>query len=78
MKEFEYPESPLHSYHHDHPKIENINEQVLKPSQRIADKVAAVIGGWPFIIVQSILLVLWIVLNVYLAVHQSAVKAFDP
>ena len=78
MKEFEYPESPLNSYRHDHPKIENINEKVLKPSQRIADKVAAVVGGWPFIIIQSILLVIWIVLNVYLAVHQSAVKAFDP
>lgn len=31
---------------------------------RIADNVAAVMGSWRFIIVQSILLALWIILNV--------------
>lgn len=81
MRKFEYPDSPLKTYVHDHPKIENVNELVasqLRRSQRIADKVAAVVGSWPFIIIQSILLVIWICLNVYLAVHQSAIKAFDP
>ena len=32
--------------------------------QRIADKVADTIGSWPFIITQSIILIVWIVLNV--------------
>lgn len=32
--------------------------------QRVADTVAATIGSWPFIIVQSILLALWLTLNV--------------
>lgn len=33
------------------------------PGQRIADGVAARIGSWPFIIVQSILLLCWLVAN---------------
>ena len=81
MKAFEYPESPLNSYVHDHPQVVNINEidaSKLRASQRIADKVASVVGSWPFIIIQSVLLVIWICLNVYLAIHQSALKAFDP
>ena len=39
----------------------------LKPpsrGQRIADKVAEVVGSWRFIIIQSSLLALWILLNV--------------
>ena len=81
MKKFEYPEGPLQHYQHDHPQVINVNEfeaKKLRPSQRIADKVASVVGSWPFIITQSILLVIWIILNVYLAMHQAAIKAFDP
>lgn len=32
--------------------------------ERIADKVAAAMGSWPFIIIQSVALAVWIVLNV--------------
>ncbi len=81
MKKFEYPEGPLQHYQHNHPPVSNPNEveaKELRPSQRIADKVAEIIGSWPFIIIQSILLVIWISMNVYLAVHQAAIKAFDP
>jgi uncharacterized membrane protein len=40
--------------------------QVEPPSsgQRVADKVAAVVGSWRFIIIQSSLLALWIIANV--------------
>ncbi len=31
---------------------------------RVADRVAAVMGSWSFIIIQSVLLIIWIVLNV--------------
>jgi uncharacterized membrane protein len=31
---------------------------------RVADKVAAIMGSWSFIIIQSVLLIIWIVLNV--------------
>jgi uncharacterized membrane protein len=81
MANSEYSDGPLHRYTHDHPKIENVNDLAasnLRLSQRIADKVAAVVGSWPFIIIQSILLVIWICLNVYLALHPEVIKAFDP
>jgi len=42
----------------------------LTTGQRIADKVAATMGSWPFIIVQSILLLVWIVLNLTAWVQQ--------
>jgi len=32
--------------------------------QRAADKVVAIIGSWKFIIIQSILLVIWIIFNI--------------
>jgi uncharacterized membrane protein len=35
----------------------------LTPGQRIADAVAATMGSWTFIIVQSVILTVWIVLN---------------
>lgn len=40
---------------------------------RIADKVAAIMGSWPFILVQSTILALWITLNVV-----GFVKHWDP
>jgi uncharacterized membrane protein len=36
----------------------------LTLGQRIADKVAATMGSWRFIIIQSIVLLLWVALNV--------------
>ena len=42
--------------------------------QRIADGVAATMGSWRFIIVQSVLLALWIVLNI----TELIFHAWDP
>jgi len=39
--------------------------------------VAAVVGSWPFILVQSFMLLCWIMGNIYLAMHYKD-KAFDP
>jgi uncharacterized membrane protein len=39
-------------------------DDVLTPGQRIADMAAATIGSWRFIIIQSIILFAWVVLNV--------------
>ncbi len=73
--------SPLLDYQHDHPPILNINQMVDKQQtkgQKVADRVAAVVGSWPFIITQSTLLVIWIGVNIYYALHPGALKAFDP
>ena len=42
----------------------------LTTGQRIADKVASAMGSWPFIIIQTGILVLWMALNVTAAVHH--------
>jgi uncharacterized membrane protein len=52
---------------HRHKPVININQvdaEKLTTGQRIADRLAAVMGSWPFIIVQSIILAFWITLNV--------------
>jgi uncharacterized membrane protein len=42
----------------------------LTPGQRIADAVAATMGSWTFIIIQSAILAVWIVLNVTAFIQQ--------
>ena len=52
---------------HRHPPVKNINEiqaEKMTTGQRIADRLATVMGSWPFIIVQSFILALWISFNV--------------
>jgi uncharacterized membrane protein len=43
--------------------VNEIEEERLTLGQRLADSVADTIGSWPFIVVQSILLAIWIALN---------------
>lgn len=45
----------------------------LTPGQRIADRVAATMGSWPFIGIQSALLVVWVGLNI-----TAYVRHWDP
>jgi uncharacterized membrane protein len=52
---------------HKHPPVINVNQALaenLTPGQRIADALALVMGSWTFIIVQSTILLIWIILNV--------------
>jgi uncharacterized membrane protein len=46
--------------------------------ERIADDVAARVGSWPFIIVQSVLLLMWLVANGFLIHSWLGGKPFDP
>lgn len=67
-------ESPLYSYANDH-EVRNVNEvheAALTPGQRLADLISQAVGSWRFILIQSCLLVLWIIYNVLTA------KPFDP
>ena len=45
----------------------------LSPGEHIADQVAAVMGSWRFIIVQSCFLAVWVILNVV-----AVIKHWDP
>jgi uncharacterized membrane protein len=52
---------------HAHPPVRNVNtllEAHLTWGQRVADGVAATMGSWRFIILQSCLLAVWIVFNI--------------
>lgn len=47
-------------------KIKNINlehDDQLTFGQRVADNVASIMGSWKFIIIQSVILIFWILLN---------------
>ena len=46
--------------------------------ERVADLVTASVGSWPFIIIQSLLLALWIVANAVVIGGWIAGKPFDP
>jgi uncharacterized membrane protein len=48
-------------------------ERGLTFGQRVADRVAASMGSWPFIIIQSLILMVWIALNV-----TAYVAKWDP
>ena len=52
---------------HRHPAVKNMNQVVaarLTPGDRVADGFAAIMGSWTFIITQSVMLVVWIAVNV--------------
>jgi uncharacterized membrane protein len=57
----------------------NINrefDETLTFGQRIADKVAAFGGSWTFIIIFTLILLSWVILNSYILAHRN--EAFDP
>ena len=44
--------------------VNEIEEEQMTLGQRVADRVADTIGSWPFIIIQTLILTVWIILNV--------------
>lgn len=76
---------PCADYKHDHPPVRNVlveHEERLSLGQRVADRVALLVGSWPFIIVQSGLFLVWVAINVYLVFNEikqpGFLKAWDP
>lgn len=64
------------TFKHDHPAVIDVNkvaDERLTVGQRVADRVAAGMGSWKFIITQTIIVIGWIVSNVWLLTHP-----FDP
>ncbi len=47
--------------------------EALSVGQRVADKVASIMGSWKFIIVQTVLLVAWVTVNIV-----AATQSWDP
>jgi uncharacterized membrane protein len=46
--------------------------------ERIADQVAGGVGSWPFIIIQSLLFVVWILANAFIIADWFGGEPFDP
>lgn len=64
-----YPEP----FRHDHPPVVDVNkilEEQTTLSQRMADRFARLVGSWKFIIIQTIVLGVWIVLNLVAYVNH--------
>lgn len=54
------------TFKHEHPPVIDVNEvadERMTIGQRVADKVASTVGSWRFIIIMSILLLAWLILN---------------
>jgi uncharacterized membrane protein len=54
-------------FRHEHPPILDVNRMFAERmtlAQRAADILAAAVGSWKFIVIQSVFLVIWVVLNV--------------
>lgn len=54
-------------FRHDHPPVPDTNRmftEQMSPAQRAADILAAAVGSWKFIVVQSVFLIAWVILNV--------------
>ncbi|HZV27088.1 MAG TPA: DUF1003 domain-containing protein [Acidothermaceae bacterium] len=45
--------------------------------ERSADRLAATVGSWPFLIVQTCIIVLWMTMNGYVIAHLLGGKPFD-
>jgi uncharacterized membrane protein len=72
MTKFHFPEP----FMHDHQPIRNVNEILESQStfgQRASDWVALNIGSWTFVIVQSLILTVWVILNI-----TAYVRHWDP
>jgi len=60
-------------YLHEHHPVQNVNvlfDQKITLGQRMADKIATIVGSWKFIIFQSMLLFGWGLLNVTAFVYH--------
>ncbi len=63
MLKLHFPEP----FKHSHPPVQNLNEIIeaqLTFGQRASDWVTQNIGSWTFIIVQSMILTVWVLLNI--------------
>ncbi len=60
-------------YKHEHEPVKNVNDVFLEkrtPGQIAADRIAQIMGSWKFLIIQSIILALWVSLNILAFVNH--------
>ena len=76
---------PAARYKHNGHIIKNINSEFkaqITRGQRVADWLAKAVGSWPFIIYQSIMIMIWMGINSYLVYmglnNPDFFKSWDP
>ncbi len=72
MSVFNFPKP----YKHEHTPIINLNEIIEEKrtaGQKAADSIANIMGSWKFLIIQSLILFLWVILNI-----AAYVNHWDP
>ena len=52
-----------HNWHKTH-------QEAMSTGQRVADALANIMGSWPFIIIQTIIIFLWVCLNIFAYVNH--------
>src|SRR5215469_1904197 len=60
------------TFKHTHAPIMNVNkvaDERMTLGQRVADAVASGMGSWRFIIIQSVIVVLWVAGNLWILSH---------
>jgi len=63
-------------HHHQHAPVKNVNaalEQSMTFGERASDAFASTMGSWKFIIIQSIILLVWVALNI-----TAYIQHWDP
>ena len=78
-----YPSCAFFS--HEGHEVINVNEKfasTLTLGQQVADSISKIVGSWPFIIIQSIFLAVWIIVNVFLVykvtIDPAYFQSWDP
>src|SRR5689334_16648985 len=67
------------TFKHEHPPGIDVNavaDERMTIGQRVADKVASVMGSWRFIITQATIMVVWITLNLVAWFYHSDIYPF--
>ena len=65
------------SAHHHPVNVRHMGERRTL-GERVADRVAARVGSWPFIIIQTVILAMWILANAVLIWDWFRGKPLDP
>ena len=66
-REIEDINRALIRHQHDHPPVRDLNKEAdrrLSPGQRVGDDFARLLGSWTFVVMQSLLVLAWLLLNV--------------
>ncbi|HEX6510226.1 MAG TPA: DUF1003 domain-containing protein [Chloroflexota bacterium] len=66
---------PQHAHRHE---VNRLHHDEATFGEKLADRIAAGIGSWTFLVVQTVLVALWVSYNTYFAIKWFNKQPFDP